>query len=131
LKQYERGAEASLEAMDCAVGDTVPGSSLSNIDEVEARHLLIQRVELAPEVTFGVAGAADGIGEALDTAGKVVTFTQDFLGKCQFVSYQLGFIVGAVDEIAEVRSFPSIVFQFCSKRQPFLRFILTQSWRGV
>jgi len=110
LKQHERAS------------DTVPDPLLSSIGEVEATRSLIQRVELdtkkldhASEVTSGVAGAADGVGEALDTAGKVVTYTHDFLRKCQFVSDQLGFIMGAVDKIAEVCSFLSIIFHFCSR----------------
>ena len=137
LKQHGHDPEASLEARDCAAGDTVPGSSSSNIDEVQVPHSLIQRVEqdtkkldYASEVTSGVAGAADGVG-AFNTAGNAVTLTQDFIRKCQFVSNQLDFIVGAVDKIAEVRSFQSIVFRFCLRRRPFPRFIHTPSWHGV
>ena len=114
LKQHGHDPEASLEARDCAAGDTVPGSSSSNIDEVQAPHSLIQRVEqdtkkldYASEVTSGVAGAADGVEEALNAVGNAVTLTQDFIRKCQFVSNQLDFIVGAVDKITEVCSFQS------------------------
>ena len=123
LKKHEHNPEASLEPRNRAAGDTVPCSSSTNIhDEVEAACSLIQRVELdakkldyVSEVTSSVAGAADGAGEALNTAGNLVTFTGDFLGKCRFLSDRLGFIVGAVDKVAEVCSFPSIVSQFCSR----------------
>ena len=134
LKQHGHDSEASLEARDRAAGDTIPGSSSSNIDEVQAPRSLIPRVEqdtkkldYASEVTAGVAGAADGVEEAFNTAGNAVTLTQDFIRKCQFVSNQLDFIVGAVDKIAEVCSFQSILFQFCLRRQPFPRFIPTPS----
>ena len=95
--------------LDCSAADIIPGTS--NI-EVEPTGSFIQRVELdttqldsASEVTRAVAGAAGGVGDALDTAEKLVTFKRDFLKKCQFLSDRLGFIVGAVDKIAEVRSF--------------------------
>ena len=120
LKQHDHNPEASLEAGDRAPSDTIPGSSLSNIDEVETPRSLelnIKKLDCASEVASGVAGAADGVGEfkALDTARKAVTFTHDFLKKCQFVSDQLGLIVGTVDTIAEVRSFLSIISRICSR----------------
>jgi len=46
---------------------------------------------------------------ALEKLNTAEIFTQDFLGKYQSLSLALLW-----NTVAEVRSFPSIVFQFCS-----------------
>jgi hypothetical protein len=57
----------------------------------------------------GVVVVADShAGQVLDTTGEVLASLQDFFAKWKSVSDQLGFVVHAVDAIAEVCSFPRL-----------------------
>jgi len=66
-----------------------------------------------------VGGVSDNINQVLDTSGKVIP-SVEFLAKCNTVSDHLGFVVRAVDSIAEVCPLPC-------KRQLLLRSLFCRS----
>jgi len=56
-------------------------------------------------VAIKVVGVSDNVEQVLGTVGEVIP-SIEFLAKWKVVSDQLGFVVRAVDAIAEVRDFP-------------------------
>jgi len=84
-------------------------------EEVERARLQFQdakesaeKMKHLSESATGVVNASENVGPVLDTTVQVVTSVQRFLDKCKIVGERLDFVVGAVDTIVEVCSFPSI-----------------------
>ena len=75
----------------------------SHLQGVKEAALKMSNARLATSV---VSGVSDNVTQVLDTAGKVIPSIK-FLAKCKVVSDNLGFVVRAVDAIAEVCSLPS------------------------
>ena len=85
-----------------------PVLSFSSTDHVEQTrsHLQMVKEEALKMSNAGLAvsivgGVSDNINQVLDTAGQTIP-SIEFLAKCKIVSDHLGFVVRAVDTIAEV-----------------------------
>ena len=72
----------------------------SLIQSTKQEALKMNTSDLAVEIV----GVSNNVGEGLDTAFKAAASVQGFFAKCKIVSDQLGFVVRAVDKIAEVCS---------------------------